>query len=266
MRLGRGNRISSLSDILGKSTYHDPHPRRYFFNVMAELVVFRKGVKHVILYDDDMHNLICEYKWCISDNGYATAKNKSTGMKNIRMHRLVLGILDTPSILCDHKDQNKLNNCVNNLRHCNKSENGRNKKSCGKVPYLGVHPVNTKIGVRYIASIQHEGARQLIGRYSSPELAAYARDSVARELHGEFAALNFPGINIFPEREDKSRCSRGKTKYRGVYVSGKKFTAQIRVQGILRGLGTFNDAISAAKAFNAACVEAYGEFAVLNKV
>jgi hypothetical protein len=43
-----------------------------------------------------------------------------------------------------------------------------------------------------MAYIRMNGKRQSLGHYEDPESAARAHDAAARELHGEFAYLNFP--------------------------------------------------------------------------
>jgi hypothetical protein len=49
--------------------------------------------------------------------------------------------------------------------------------------------------------------------------------------------------------------------FRGVERSGRKWRARIRVGGRLIGLGTFDTPEQAAAAYNAAAVEAWGEYA-----
>ena len=55
-----------------------------------------------------------------------------------------------------------------------------------------------------------------------------------------------------------------KTGYRGVRVSRKRFEACIKVNGCPRYLGKFDDPAAAARAYDNAAREHFGEFAVLN--
>lgn len=58
------------------------------------------------------------------------------------------------------------------------------------------------------------------------------------------------------------------SKYKGVYFdkSRKKWTARIKVKYIGKFLGRYDTELEAAKAYNKAAFEIFGEFARLNKV
>ena len=60
--------------------------------------------------------------------------------------------------------------------------------------------------------------------------------------------------------------SDNKSGYRGVswWRRSEKWLAQIRVDGKLIYLGLYDDPIAAARAYDAAAIEHFGEFAVLN--
>jgi len=57
-----------------------------------------------------------------------------------------------------------------------------------------------------------------------------------------------------------------KTGYKGVCPENNKFTATIYREGKNKRLGSFTTAEEAAKAYNKAALETFGEFAFLNKV
>lgn len=59
-----------------------------------------------------------------------------------------------------------------------------------------------------------------------------------------------------------------KTGYKGVFWLEKsgRWLASIRINGRTKYLGLYNDIIEAAKVYNAAAIELFGEFAWLNKV
>lgn len=56
--------------------------------------------------------------------------------------------------------------------------------------------------------------------------------------------------------------------YRGVNWHSRdlKWNASIRIDGVLKHLGSFLDPVSAAKAYNDAAIQHFGKFAVLNEI
>lgn len=54
--------------------------------------------------------------------------------------------------------------------------------------------------------------------------------------------------------------------YKGVYVCGNKWTSKIKVKGKSKHLGMFGCEEDAARAYNEAAIEYFGEFANLNDV
>jgi hypothetical protein len=125
---------------------------------------------------------------------YAVA---SKGGQEILLHRLVMGLLDSPrSIYVDHRDRDGLNNSRTNLRITNSRGNQRNAKKHLyqnlTSPYKGV----SWRGKRYkskpwMVRIGLPGrAYKHLGYYSTEIEAAKAYNRAATELFGEFAYLN----------------------------------------------------------------------------
>ena len=85
----------------------------------------------VVLYDEQDHETISQYKWHINDSGYAVWRGNINGnKKTIRMHRL---IMNPPSDkVIDHINHNTLDNRRSNLLICTQSENMRNLSNQGK--------------------------------------------------------------------------------------------------------------------------------------
>lgn len=50
----------------------------------------------------------------------------------------------------------------------------------------------TRHGDRWKAKITHQGVEHFLGYFDDEIVAALTRDAKAKELHGEFAYLNFP--------------------------------------------------------------------------
>lgn len=84
----------------------------------------------------------------------------------------------------DHKDGNRLNNCIDNLREATPLINSQNRRVAqpnSKSGYLGVH-WHKKNGV-WVAKIGVNNQRKYLGCFDSPELAHAAYIKAKRELH-----------------------------------------------------------------------------------
>jgi hypothetical protein len=115
--------------------------------------------------------------------------NDKPKMKKI--HRLIAeAFIDNPHGLkvVDHKNGNRTDNSILNLRWATVSENSQNKKkkSYTSSRYFGVAKARTK----WQASICHNGKKHYLGRFEKEDDAAKAYNEKARELFGEFAKLN----------------------------------------------------------------------------
>lgn len=66
--------------------------------------------------------------------------------------------------------------------------------------------------------------------------------------------------------QNRKKSTANKSGYKGVYwhKKARKYAAKIENNGIRRYLGLFEDAVSAAKAYDRAAVEYHGEYAHLN--
>ncbi len=156
----------------------------------------------VALVDEASWELVKDYTWWehkVSDQlSYAYGMKlprRRSGEQVVKLHRLVLGYTQQDPHV-DHIDGNGLNNCIANLRPITRAQNlqkaninpDRNpRKTHSKfrgVSYLGWHG-------RYLAYVNCNGKREYLGYFDTAIEAARARDKRAKELHGEFARLNF---------------------------------------------------------------------------
>lgn len=82
----------------------------------------------------------------------------------------------------DHKDRNKQNNLINNLRWVTEQENQFNKSSKinGTSKYVGVCWVNNK-GWRALVSLNRK--QTFLGYFKTPELASAAYQEAKKTLH-----------------------------------------------------------------------------------
>ena len=110
------------------------------------------------------------------------------------IHRLVAEsfILNLNNLPCvDHKDRNKLNSHISNLRWCTRKENQQNisKQKNSASIYKGV--CFNKDIKKWVSRIYQNNQRIHLGYFLDEVEAAHAYDLKAKELFKEFAVLNF---------------------------------------------------------------------------
>lgn len=109
--------------------------------------------------------------------------------EKILVHRIAWAIYYGvwPEISIDHKNRNKKDNSINNLRLATDSQNSANRSSTSKYGYRGVQML--KHG-RYQASIAIKGKTIYLGSFDSKIEAAKSYNNAAFKIYGEFAVLN----------------------------------------------------------------------------
>ena len=106
----------------------------------------------------------------------------SLGGNLFRAHRLVWAWItgvDPASVQIDHKDQNKANNRIWNLRLCSDIQNRAN--------ILGMKGW-CKANGRFKARLISQGKTIYLGTYDTPQEAHAAYLEARKRLHGDFAA------------------------------------------------------------------------------
>lgn len=136
--------------------------------------------------DDEDGDWLSQWEWRYSQ-GYARRSEGLNGRTNtIWMHRQIMGF---PTANVDHEDHDGLNNQRQNLRVATHGENQANRRrSLPKSGYRGVYIVRG--GYQPVVTI--DGVRHYLPWTKDPIEAALRYDAATRELHGEFATLNFP--------------------------------------------------------------------------
>lgn len=143
------------------------------------------------LVDDQDHELLKKFNWRVDGKGYAVRSEGigNSRSKNIYMHREIMGFPEGMEI--DHISRDKLDNRRSNLRVCTRGQNSLNRASRASSKdsqYKGVcfHKQNN----RWMARCYKDGKAKT--KMCETELeAAIAYDAMAKEIHGEFAYLNF---------------------------------------------------------------------------
>lgn len=145
------------------------------------------------LVDDEDYRYLSEYNWHTHkdrDRFYARTTIVDNGHpKKVMMHRYIMRV--SGGMVLDHKDGNGLNNQKSNLRICTRAENGRNQKIKDGLSsqFKGVH-FHKDTG-KWMSRVTVSKKLIYLGLFVSETDAAVAYDNKAKELHGEFAKLNF---------------------------------------------------------------------------
>ena len=132
-----------------------------------------------------------KYKWFASkySNSFY-ARRVIYGGRVIQMHRQVMKY--SGELVVDHRNGNGLDNRKANLRLATRRQNQFNRKQrCDAVlsKYKGV--TFRKKTNKWLVRIGYNGERINLGVFDNEADAAKAYDEAAKELFGEFAALNF---------------------------------------------------------------------------
>lgn len=161
-------------------------------NDIVTIPIYR-GIETVINRED--LPLLDGWKLCLLNNRkrsrlYARARRSQDGTETeVLLHRLIMN--PPKGFVVDHINGDGLNNRRESLRICTIAENNRNhagRRRNNTSGYIGVCYVKARD--RWMAHITSDRLINL-GHYDTPEEAARVRDDAARELHGEFATLNF---------------------------------------------------------------------------
>jgi len=231
-----------------------------------------RGAGKFAIVDDEDRELVQGYAWSLTDHGYVRAYVRGTGRasrKNIYLHTLISGL---PYV--DHEDRNPLNCIRRNLRDGSGSGNTANqaKNAGGTSRFKGV----SRHSGRWLAQTSFRGVAVYLGVHRDEVDAARAYDAAARELFGEYAVTNVD-LELLPP--DATWQMPAKVGTQGLHNAGRrKYASSSRFKGVSlnpsngkwlarirqRSLGRFVSEEGAARAYDAAAIEEFGEYAVTN--
>ena len=149
----------------------------------------------VTIIDIEDFELVSQWKWFASrgnSTDYAQRNDRTQGIRRtVKLHRLILNATDEMHV--DHINNNGLDNRKANIRLCSLSENLRNRRKrngCSS-QYKGVVKRQDGRPEPWMAAIKVNG-KKYTSSFTTELEAALWYDGMAKELHGEFARLNFP--------------------------------------------------------------------------
>lgn len=141
---------------------------------------------HYALIDLEDYPVIGAFRWC-SHHRYAMRNTWDGKVHYVSMSRQILGF---PECFCDHKNGDTLDNRRTNLRQATRSQNCANAvKRCGAAPWKGIWWDKRRNGWK--AEVTQGDKHFKSQLFQDPMEAAKAYDSIAREVFGEYARLNF---------------------------------------------------------------------------
>lgn len=137
----------------------------------------------VFKIDDDCVHLVQQYQWHIDKNNYVITKTRDGRV--IKLHRLLMDIIDNPEFEVDHINRDTLDNTTKNLRLSSRSLNCYNRdvseyNSSGKIGVYRMSGYDNK----WCAQINCNGERHYLGSFDSFEDAKSARISAELKYYG----------------------------------------------------------------------------------
>lgn len=153
---------------------------------MIKIPLRGKAEGQVALVDDRFSELL-NYNWYVNSRGYVTRNAPREGRKvqsKVMLHHVVMGKPES-GFVTDHINHSKLDNRVDNLRHCTESQNQHNK-SVSKSSKTGLKGVFLS-GSKFRSAIWLNGKSVKLGTFNTPEQAHRAYLEKARQSFGEYA-------------------------------------------------------------------------------
>jgi len=144
--------------------------------------------KYATVDPEDYEELV-KYKWHAKRSDGRFYAERTVKQKNIKMHEVIIGTVEGKVI--DHINHNGLDNRKANLRFATVQQNTWNqRKSRGNYSsqYKGV--AWSKSRKKWRTRITINGRVMFIGHFDDEKAAAMAYDVKAKELFGDYAALN----------------------------------------------------------------------------
>ena len=136
-------------------------------------------------FDLEDYELISQYGWHMDKKGYLCST--TSGHRNIKMHRLIMNVLNNPDVKVDHINHKNNDNRKTELRLASSRENSCNQQvnKANTSGVTGVSYSNTKN--KWRAYITVNDKQISLGYYIEFDDAVFARLNGELKYFGEFA-------------------------------------------------------------------------------
>lgn len=210
-----------------------------------------------VLFGKNIHVIKGKRTFYAVMNVYYNGKSRPRAI-----HREIMG---NPDCEVDHIDENGLNNCRDNLRFANRSQNGANISllTNNKSGFKGVS-YNKKAN-KWESYITVLGKRIYGGLFNTAQEAARNYDVLSQKHFGQFAKGNGMDSTIIPKKSiNKSQT----TGYKGVYEVKRKtiivYQAVLWINSKKKHIGFYKSPEEAAFAYNEVAIKYQKDKAYVN--
>lgn len=169
--------------------------KRFEYNPETGAIIRKRSKKEVTSKDKDGYIVVSDFEFGRNDR-----------MRGARLV-WVMHHGDVPAgMIVDHKDRNRTNNRLDNLRLATVQENTVNAKRHEDIYTSQYKGVQLDKWGRWVSSIQTDRVTTLLGLFDSEEAAAYAYNVEADKRYGEFAVLNdVPAVDLLEHVSKRNR-------------------------------------------------------------
>ena len=160
-------------------------------------IEYKKGNKEYqcLVDEDKWHELTFMKTWFRNPNGYIKSNiNEEPTLIHRYLYETYKPNENISDLQIDHKNRNKLDNRMSNLRAITSGKNNHNQIVKNKYGYKGVK--KNKNSNRYCARIKHEGNEYYSKYFDTIEEAALAYNELSLQYYGDdFELLNIISSN-----------------------------------------------------------------------
>lgn len=171
-------------------------PRNLTWEALTESAKLGCGVIMIgngrfALVDEEIMPELEKATWMLHTGGYTMTKlTRNKKSTQLYMHRFISN--PEPGMEVDHKNHNKLDNRLCNLRNCSRAQNIANngqRRHNKSSKFKGVRKWS-KGGKRFSVRCIQNGKETSLGGFDTEVEAAIAYNEWAKKTFGEFAQLN----------------------------------------------------------------------------